>query len=295
MNQYNTDLLDVPYGQNISASGLYSLDDYVRLVMTVDRNVSHSLPGLWIFLLIVLGLLCLIVVVTSIGMVSSLCTLLLKESTDHVQHLHQYLARRDLRRRIAAGEVDLEVLGIKRLVVPKNYINALSQHVWEDDHERKGSSSDSPVPTYDQNSCSICLEDFVRNTTMVRELPCHHIYHPDCIDPFLHKRSSLCPLCKRSVLPKGYIPPNVLLTSATVMRERRWRRQHRIHRSRESGNVSTDIELQATEISSAAVQSRTHQADLSSLAPDNEEEERAYRQQGRLRRTWHILFPARSG
>lgn len=69
MNQYNTDLRDVPYGQNLS--GIYSANDYARLVLKVDRSGSngHSLPDLWIFLLIVLGLLCLIVATTSVAMV----------------------------------------------------------------------------------------------------------------------------------------------------------------------------------------------------------------------------------
>lgn len=69
MNQYNTDLLNVPFGQNLS--GTYATSDYVRLVLKVDRSgaSTHSLPDLWIFLLIVLGLLCLIVATTSVAMV----------------------------------------------------------------------------------------------------------------------------------------------------------------------------------------------------------------------------------
>lgn len=68
MNQYNTDLLHVPNGVNLSMT--YPADQYVRLFMIVNRNAARSLPGLWIFLLIVLGLLCLIVAVTSLALVS---------------------------------------------------------------------------------------------------------------------------------------------------------------------------------------------------------------------------------
>jgi len=77
-------------------------------------------------------------------------------------------------------------------------------------------------------------------------LPCLHVYHPDCIDSFMEKQSSLCPLCKASALPKyvihilfllqdwsersniiqstsrGYIP--IKLTNSVVRRERLLRR-----------------------------------------------------------------------
>lgn len=75
---------------------------------------------------------------------------------------------------------------------------------------------------YSQTQCPICLDDFAPYNTVVRELPCLHVFHPDCIDPFLETQSSLCPLCKSSALPQGYVPPS--LTNATVRRERNLRR-----------------------------------------------------------------------
>ncbi|KAL4869139.1 hypothetical protein BDV12DRAFT_86911 [Aspergillus spectabilis] len=56
-----------------------------------------------------------------------------------------------------------------------------------------------------QTTCAICLDDFVPAFSTVRELPCGHIYHPECIDVSLTQTSSLCPLCKKSVLsPEFY-------------------------------------------------------------------------------------------
>ena len=75
---------------------------------------------------------------------------------------------------------------------------------------------------YFQSTCPICLDDFISHTTTVRELPCGHIYHPECIDPFLRENSSLCPVCKGKVLPQGFCPTNV--TNAMVRRERLVRR-----------------------------------------------------------------------
>jgi len=71
---------------------------------------------------------------------------------------------------------------------------------------------------FSQPSCPICLEDFTSHSTAVRELPCAHIFHPECVDIFLRNSSSLCPMCKKSVLPKGYCPTNI--TNAMVRRER---------------------------------------------------------------------------
>jgi hypothetical protein len=59
---------------------------------------------------------------------------------------------------------------------------------------------------HSQPTCAICLEDFVPASSTVRELPCGHIYHPECIDVSLTRNSSLCPLCKKSVLPPDLYP-----------------------------------------------------------------------------------------
>ena len=49
-------------------------------------------------------------------------------------------------------------------------------------------------------SCSICIDDFVLGERL-RVLPvCGHVFHTDCIMPWLTTRSALCPLCKRSAL-----------------------------------------------------------------------------------------------
>ncbi|KAI8866280.1 hypothetical protein GQ42DRAFT_114352, partial [Ramicandelaber brevisporus] len=44
--------------------------------------------------------------------------------------------------------------------------------------------------------CSICIEEFAVGDT-VRVLPaCRHVFHADCVDPWLTTTSALCPLCK---------------------------------------------------------------------------------------------------
>ncbi|KAI6173564.1 RING-type domain-containing protein [Aphelenchoides besseyi] len=63
-----------------------------------------------------------------------------------------------------------------------------------------------PVKKYklgeEAETCAICLEDF-RANDKVRELPCRHIYHQKCIDPWLTKNRKVCPICKRKVGPSN--------------------------------------------------------------------------------------------
>lgn len=47
----------------------------------------------------------------------------------------------------------------------------------------------------DNSQCSICLDDFKINETIVF-LKCKHIYHKDCIKNWLTKQSSKCPTCR---------------------------------------------------------------------------------------------------
>jgi hypothetical protein len=75
---------------------------------------------------------------------------------------------------------------------------------------------------YAQPTCAICLEDFESDITEIREIPCGHIFHPDCIDMFLGENSSLCPLCKKSALPVGYCPTKI--SNAMVRAERNLRK-----------------------------------------------------------------------
>lgn len=233
-------------------------NDYVRLYTSISLTSQSSLPSLWEFLLIVLGVILLLVGITSISM-----------------HCIQRNKREALRRRVTNGEVDLEALGIKRLTVPREAIDKMSSFIYvtkdtrpiSDDIVKSSTKtsefssekliqsnliskprsiseplhlsmaslkneenislppSSSPLRqlNYSQPTCPICLDDFESGRSIVRELPCQHIFHPGCIDVFLAESSSLCPVCKCKVLPKGYCPDTI--TNAMVRRERQARRR----------------------------------------------------------------------
>lgn len=248
---YSGNVTTVPNGRTLEVDLRIDPDDYVRVWARIQTDVANKLPSLWVFLCIVVGLLLVIVLCISFFM-----------------HFVQRRRREDLRRRIINGEVDLEAMGIKRVAVPKEIVEKFplciyterdekasvappartqpdpSPRVDPDSNSRRAplfrrhsiTSTSEPQPfppSFSQTTCPICLDDFETGQTQVRQLPCHHVYHPECIDTFLIQRSSLCPLCKESVLPPGYCP--VKITNMMVRRERMLARMREQRAQRAAG------------------------------------------------------------
>jgi hypothetical protein len=206
LSLYSGNMSSAPYGDELVR--IYDPDDSVKLFTRISISSSAGIPSLWVFLIIVLAILLAVVLTTSI-----------------VMHMIQRRQRTLLARRVARGEVDLEALGIKRLNVPQEVLDKMPQYTYTSKTEALPPTMTKvgtrEVP-FSQPTCPICLDDFVHGETTIRELPCNHIFHPECIDPFLKDNSSLCPMCKTSALPAGFCPVNV--TNLMVRRERLVRR-----------------------------------------------------------------------
>ncbi|KAK4228519.1 hypothetical protein QBC38DRAFT_454103 [Podospora fimiseda] len=246
---YSGNLTEVPYGQNISERFKADPADYARIWTELSIRTPPSGFATWLYVLIVLGVLLVVIATASFLM-----------------HFAQARRRAALRRRVQAGEVNLEAMGIKRLTVPMDHIQGFplftyyyepdvinpptspqspsrtrpkrhsrEQHSQSGDsihpnntphrgprsatlsmYEEKTSSLDVMSTSY-QPFCEICLEPYQNRVTIIRELACGHIFHPECVDEFLHEVSSLCPLCKASMLPSGFCPK---ITNGMVRRER---------------------------------------------------------------------------
>ncbi|KAK2854375.1 hypothetical protein FQN49_005152 [Arthroderma sp. PD_2] len=280
---YSGNLSTAPHGDELSRD--FDPTARARLFARIGFAQGRSLmPNLWIFLLAVLGILIVIIALSSV-----------------VMRLLQRRRRQSLQRRIQAGEVDLEMLGIKRLNVPQHILDKMPLYTYSNDGSimapappaatiaplninqetpsnpaeskkptvrgfvsqwfggnsrrsttdtpaarigrTEGTRSQVPPPsqetgqlTFSQCTCPICLEDYTPGETTVRELPCRHIFHPGCIDFFLLQNSSLCPVCKISVLPVGYFPEHV---TNLMVRQERLARRIQEERNRQHGGSAT--------------------------------------------------------
>lgn len=258
LSHYSGNISEVPHGDKIEEVYGPNPKDYVRIWTELTMERHSSGPALWAYFLIVIGALLLIFGSVSLTM-----------------HLIQRRRRSSLRKRVESGEVDLEAMGIKRVVVPAEHVKSFPLFTYQSEPDLmsapptpigpggaslgprsvrssrrqrradQAAASDAAsqiggrsvrslrskrssvagsadtTATNDQPKCQICLDPFEHRVSIIREMACCHIFHPECIDEYLIKNSSLCPICMQNMLPAGYSPR---ITNAMVRRERNLRR-----------------------------------------------------------------------
>ncbi|ORY07124.1 hypothetical protein K493DRAFT_332896 [Basidiobolus meristosporus CBS 931.73] len=206
--------------QNIASSQLkpagVSSASQRQIRFTLLAN-EKSFPSVWEFTLIIVVVLLFLSLVISVAM-----------------HCHLYRLRRNyaLRNNIPDGT--------EMMVIHKSALGKLPIKVWHAKGDLRarpalGKNEENhqftvvmePPPAYDpksmisphqlksddeetaQSVCPICLDDF-KDGEEVRELPCCHYYHLECIDPWLTTKSGTCPMCKLPIssdLTPAYLPP----------------------------------------------------------------------------------------
>uniref|UniRef100_H3ABF7 Ring finger protein 150 n=1 Tax=Latimeria chalumnae TaxID=7897 RepID=H3ABF7_LATCH len=73
-------------------------------------------------------------------------------------------------------------------------------------NELRGIFSGGGETDSDFDNCAVCIEGYKPND-VVRILPCRHLFHKSCVDPWLLDHRT-CPMCKMNILKALGIPPN---------------------------------------------------------------------------------------
>lgn len=253
-------MTDVPFGHDVSELPGYDPRDYIRLYTAIQSSNSPTLPQFWVFILVVMAVLGAILAFISAGMhwtqrhrrnslrrrvesrevnlealgikrltvpQESIAKLPLFIYSDEGQNSQPTSPMAKEPSAITTEKDNIEGPGSPRINrASSSYLASSGVGMPEEVINVEGKTPDVVLIhrflPYPQPTCPICLDDFVCGETEIRELPCGHIFHPECIDTFLGNNSSLCPMCKQIAWPVGDCP--VTITNGMVRRERNLRR-----------------------------------------------------------------------
>ena len=83
------------------------------------------------------------------------------------------------------------------------FINQTEQNLFDDvvvtvDDKDLESLKTTKLDNNLETSCSICLSQMIKDET-ITELKCSHLFHSDCIKPYLEQYNYKCPVCRSEV------------------------------------------------------------------------------------------------
>jgi hypothetical protein len=78
--------------------------------------------------------------------------------------------------------------------------SANNQRISEEDLQHLPRSKVTNQQVENESQCTTCMDQFTLGEE-VGELACHHIFHPDCIIPWLRQHNT-CPICRASINPE---------------------------------------------------------------------------------------------
>ncbi|KAK2073858.1 hypothetical protein P8C59_008103 [Phyllachora maydis] len=270
LSLYSGNVTEVPYGENITDLYDPDPDAYVRMWTEISVSSTSRVPSFWVFILAFVGLVLLIILLASFFMhlVQARRRRVLRRRVINGEVNLEVMGIERLT--VPAQHIQTFPLYTYHYepddhTPPHSPVFPATMHPPPPSEARSSSSSKPPTETVApsitdsrtlpaseittktcltgstaatdyQPLCLICLHHFKNRSTVIRELACGHIYHPDCIDEFLGQVSSLCPLCKACMLPKGYCPR---ITNSMV------RRELALHRLRGRIVVFDDMSLES--------------------------------------------------
>ncbi|KAM8798854.1 E3 ubiquitin-protein ligase RNF130 [Eudromia elegans] len=102
---------------------------------------------------------------------------------------------------------------------------------------KKGDKETDP----DFDHCAVCIESYKQND-VVRILPCKHVFHKVCVDPWLSEHCT-CPMCKLNILKALGIVPNMPCTDNVAFDMERLTRGQPTARRSALGDFANDSSL----------------------------------------------------
>lgn len=102
---------------------------------------------------------------------------------------------------------------------------------------KKGDKETDP----DFDHCAVCIESYKQND-VVRVLPCKHVFHKSCVDPWLSEHCT-CPMCKLNILKALGIVPNLPCTDNVAFDMERLTRTQAVNRRAALGDLAGDSSL----------------------------------------------------
>ncbi|KAI9321396.1 hypothetical protein BX666DRAFT_1901718 [Dichotomocladium elegans] len=161
--------------QSDSSRALYQLNFATKAYWIQPSNASgNKMSGTYIACIVVLVSIFIAAIVTGILFLRWWRRRQAIEELEYETQLREYAANMQLR--------------MKARPLPIALVNALPISKYSPDIVKN-------------NSCVICFDDYVVDENELRILGCGHGFCTACIDPWLTKKSTKCPICKYDCMP----------------------------------------------------------------------------------------------
>ncbi|XP_073424109.1 E3 ubiquitin-protein ligase RNF130 isoform X3 [Dendrobates tinctorius] len=121
---------------------------------------------------------------------------------------------------------------------------------------RKGDKETDP----DFDHCAVCIESYKQND-IVRVLPCKHVFHKVCVDPWLSEHCT-CPMCKLNILKALGIVTNVPCSDNVAFDVERLTRSQPSSRGTAPSDPVDDGSLILESLRSSAISQLPHEGEI---------------------------------